>query len=83
MEGEIVVKWISVKDRMPPQNECWVLVYADGAMGCMAYHNGKWKDWSNATTPNINVDDITHWMPLPEPPVDTCVCCGGKIPNHD
>jgi len=64
------MKWISVKDGLPPEDKCWVLVYADGAMNCMAYFDGRWVDWVGATAHNINVNDITHWMPLPVSPDD-------------
>lgn len=62
-------EWISVDDRLPGDKDdsFWVLVYADGAMNCMAYSNG-WKDWTNAKTHNICIDQITHWMPLPGDP---------------
>jgi hypothetical protein len=65
--------WISVEDRLPDGSvdETWVLVCADGAMNCMAYSKGKWKRWAcKESDPlfNIRVDNITHWMPLPDPP---------------
>ncbi|OGC94038.1 MAG: hypothetical protein A2W25_11695 [candidate division Zixibacteria bacterium RBG_16_53_22] len=58
--------WISMKNRLP-ESPAWVLVYASGAMNCMAYDGG-WKDWTAAQAHNIAIDDITHWMPLPWPP---------------
>lgn len=48
----------------------WVLVYADGAVNCMAYSGGgQWKDWTNAQCHNIFIEEITPWMPLPKSPV--------------
>lgn len=62
-------RWISVKDRLPPSDASWVLVYADGAMNCMGYTPGKgFEDWGYSPCHNINIERITHWMPLPNPP---------------
>jgi len=60
--------WISVDDRLPAEDKCWVLVFAGGAINCMAYYRGEWDDWCMAQSPNIHTEDITHWMPLPAPP---------------
>ena len=70
------MEWISVEDRMPPK-ETYVLVYCNsGENSCIAfamnfgryfvmtddvgYKNTEWK------TPIDS--EITHWMPMPEPP---------------
>jgi hypothetical protein len=65
------MKWISVKDRLPNPKGDWVLVYADGAINCMGYDekNG-FSDWTYARACNINIDSITYWMPLPDPPTN-------------
>jgi len=60
--------WIPISERLPDPGDCWVLVYADGAMNCMAWHDGAWHDWTNAQAHNIFPDEITHWMPLPSAP---------------
>ena len=63
--GVTVQEWISVKDRLPEESGgylayCWEY---DGI--CVLYYEvlktkGKWRTkWK---------DDITHWMPLPQPP---------------
>lgn len=62
-------QWISVEDELPPSDNCWVLVYADGAINCMGYSDGQWGDWTYAKAHNIAIGEITHWMPLPEAPV--------------
>ena len=49
--------------------ETWVLVvYKSGEMGgdvsiAMLYKNGTWTDWDGDL-----YGEITHWMPLPNPP---------------
>ena len=65
-----VVRWISVKDRLPertmPPHD--VLVYHD--LNCGMYIDRVWysrekNKWRNVLGMNLKV---THWMPLPEPP---------------
>ena len=62
-EARTMAEWISVKDRLPERNQR-VFVYRpemDGAdTGPMSVQWG----WSCA----CKRTDITHWMPLPEPP---------------
>jgi hypothetical protein len=71
-------EWISVKDRLPtdfsivlctgfeyddPVNDRFYLVsrYERG----FGYYDTQEEKWANNTS-----DYITHWMPLPEPPVE-------------
>lgn len=63
------MEWISIKDRLP-DDPSWVLVYADGAMNCMGFSQGKWRDWTVLQAANIVISSITYWMPLPERPVN-------------
>lgn len=56
--------WISVKDRMPEYGRYLVTVVRDD--GAVAVHTATYNDlswWMHS-----NVGEITHWMPLPEPP---------------
>ena len=56
-------KWISVKDRLP-ESGIDVLVFTDDYCAYTAHYDGYW--WlSGEPTLSYNV---THWMPLPEPP---------------
>lgn len=59
-------KWISVKDRLPKDGNK-VIVYS--------YENGDFhtaeldgKLWHLDCGWLLDVDDFTHWMPLPKPP---------------
>ena len=63
-------EWISVKDRLPQVKED-VLIYD-------SHHRNIYKAWyigdidvwfSNEYLPQFI--NITHWMPLPEPPKET------------
>lgn len=70
-------KWISVKERMPPENEN-VLVYAVSKYGELSGPSRcvitKWKElagrkrWYDPWLGFCIDYDITHWMPLPDAP---------------
>lgn len=57
--------WISVKDRMPRESDP-VLVWGNGfiEVGWYGETLGRWM------SENFDYDEgeVTHWMPLPEPP---------------
>lgn len=71
------VEWIACSERLPNEVE-WCLVFADGAMNCMAFNNGNWEDWVSAALPNIRAGEITHWMPLPAAPALSAAQAGGE-----
>lgn len=59
-----VQEWISVKDRMPEEDNrvlVWlgVKLYDYTRIDTDRLHNGRWIRWGK---------DVTHWMPLPNPP---------------
>lgn len=61
------MKWISVKDKLP-EKQTRVLLFDNGGFGILTgrigsagwYLEGGLDEFAN----------ITHWMPLPEPPED-------------
>ena len=60
--------WVSVKNRTPSNHDC-VLVYSSETgveIVCYIYYgaSGKW------VGPDGIVENVTHWMPLPEKPED-------------
>ena len=66
-------EWISVKDRLPERG-VEVLV-TDGihymVTWCENTNDGvKWVD-NYYTYVNVRFKEVTHWMPLPEPPKTT------------
>ena len=72
--GVTVQEWISVKDRMPE---------AGGYVVCIAKRNPfsrfmpmvariEKKGWANPITDQY-ISEVTHWMPLPEPPEEGAV----------
>lgn len=60
-------KWISVKDKLPKDNERVLVALSQDL--AMSYTNidtdrmesGKWVRWNKR---------VTHWMPLPTPPTE-------------
>lgn len=64
-------KWIGVKERLPEMNEEVLISYGNTPFYKLAFliHNGDRK-WFHGTYSNqeYQIDDVTHWMPLPEPP---------------
>lgn len=67
------MEWISVEDRLPEFHEP-LLFFADdknGAMLGMFYRNShKFISYGRYTESTYYKADVTHWMPLPEPPKD-------------
>ena len=67
-------KWISVEDRVPTmpfqnmdgRHSQSVLAYtAHDLMRVCYYHDYRWE---LAGPDKIQVEDVTHWAPLPDPP---------------
>ena len=58
-------EWISVKERLP-EVEADILAYiGEGSfVVCWMTHDGYWQ----CPAYLMDKDDVTHWMPLPEPP---------------
>ena len=71
-EGVLSMEWIRVTDRTPSINEA-VLVYdkfiEDVSIGYISEFLGERAVWITDYGQNIS-DEVTHWMPLPEPPKD-------------
>ena len=59
--GVTVQEWISVKDRLPEQGEEAICIAADGDMMI-----GKYTEWGWMFP--CYFEELTHWMPIPEPP---------------
>lgn len=54
------MEWISVKERMPEEDKPILVFGKDGAEIYSGFHV---MDFNNY------YKDVTHWMPLPSPPV--------------
>jgi hypothetical protein len=73
---KVMTEWISVKDRLPKKLEC-VLITWDGLQfqphAYFDHEKNKWQDVIEVIYDGEEVIDdplreITHWMPLPNPP---------------
>jgi len=63
--------WIACSERLPDESrphEGYVLVWADGAVDCLAFYKGQFVNWTNPESPNVYPEYITHWMPIPPSP---------------
>ena len=78
--GVTVQEWISVDDRLPEESGLYI-TFGCTAVPVRWFHNfdkdmGKFGAWWNYDTDGkkqpryrfIEAEDITHWMPMPEPP---------------
>lgn len=66
-----VPRWISVEERLPEKYTPVVIAYKDrwgdmdSGLGVLC-DSGEWVGYGMAIEPG----SVTHWMPLPEPPVE-------------
>jgi hypothetical protein len=72
--GVAVQEWISVDDRLPKPDE-YVLCFYKDLYGKRWYTVGRVKSWDDkreleSDPDDYQLDEVTHWMPLPKPPVE-------------
>lgn len=68
-------EWISIKDKLPPEKKIHsiylVMLLHHVTEACfvfpMHWINGQWFDMHNEGPLDLRYE-VTHWMPLPEPP---------------
>ncbi len=58
------MEWISVKDRLPEIGEPVIIYYGRFVAEAMRNDNGVFV----VSCSDEEAEDVTHWMPLPEPP---------------
>lgn len=62
-------KWISVDERLPEPGICVLAIEIDlGIITAYKKHNGKFWIGYRADSAGGSLCEVTHWMPLPEPP---------------
>lgn len=76
-DTDVPSKWISADDRLPDEEQLVLLLCKNGAMfvGYEKYNSYEPEPrWRIKTALNstklLNKGRVTHWMPLPEPPID-------------
>ena len=77
--GVTVQEWISVKDRLPDKDGCYIVTACDEGCSCgdgiwydtvvieAEHYKGEWSWNENGTEYDIT-DLVTHWMPMPLAP---------------
>ena len=77
--GVTVQEWISVKDRLPDKDGCYIVTACDEGCSCgdgiwydtvvieAEYYKGEWSWNENGIEYDIT-DLVTHWQPMPQPP---------------
>ena len=58
-----IMRWISVQDKKPPVDEHILIAFIEGGVGTAVYT----QDLLDRKDVDI-LDDISHWLPMPEPP---------------
>lgn len=60
-------RWIPVTERLPEKDGAFITAYSKGGVSqnwYMTFHHGGGKWYQNSE----DTGEVTHWMPLPEPP---------------
>ena len=77
--GVTVQEWISVDERLPEEDGCYIVTACDEGFSCgdgiwydtvvieAEHYKGEWSWNENGTEYDIT-DLVTHWMPMPNPP---------------
>lgn len=60
-------RWISVEERLPDKDKD-VMCYSDKNGGYMFFGYRGWISGEWMEGGSLHIGDVTHWMPLPEPP---------------
>ena len=63
--GVTVQQWISVKDRLPEQDGEYIVMIANFEYATALCYRTKFNEWDDGMS---NYYNVTHWMPLPQPP---------------
>ena len=60
-------QWIPVTERLPESEKC-VLVRSKNGGVAEGKYNARLKEWTQFRWTVTELQDVTHWMPLPTPP---------------
>ena len=60
-------RWTPVTERLPEGGRC-VLVYSQDGGVAEGKYNARFKEWVQFRWSVTGLKNVTHWMPLPEPP---------------
>ena len=65
--GVVIPQWISVKDRLPEDKQNVLTIDSESKME-VCFYEKEWKGVFQQCGGLVKIFNITHWMPLPEPP---------------
>lgn len=65
--------WVACSGRMPGEMEGALVVYDGDQIGTAFHVDGKWYDdrKDSSDGEHLFIGDVSHWMPLPNPPEAT------------
>jgi hypothetical protein len=61
-------EWIPVTDSLPEKNRCSVLIALSWEQTDIGWYDKDDKCWQSEFVNSYEDGEVTHWMPLPEPP---------------
>ena len=64
------MEWINVNDRLPSNTNDVLVINDDGRMAVSCYFLAKDIYVWERRDDQIGLGNVTHWMPLPQPPKD-------------
>ena len=72
IEEVIMNNWINMRDELPPFHTD-ILFYVDGEVmkGWFYANTHKFREYYKNSVAEFYKTDVTHWMPMPEPPRKT------------
>ena len=83
--GVTLQKWIPVTERLPENDygkhwkdrKYYLVLYQPSGLMCVAHYGYKQYDWwidsNDCVLDKERYREVTHWMPLPQPPKEGCV----------
>lgn len=66
--GVTFQKWIPVSERLPEQHSSVIVYRKTKRFSMLHYSSALGFHFYDSEWGDVTVDDVTHWMPLPEPP---------------
>lgn len=57
--------WVSVEERVPDDSREVIIFHTSGIIGVGSFIRPNWYQWYSGGGLPV---DVTHWMPMPEPP---------------
>lgn len=71
-DTDVPTKWIPVTERLPDDSATVNLCTRSRIVGT-GFYNKYTKSWTQYYSGGSISVDVTHWMPLPEPPKEECL----------